>query len=599
MIPVSAADLRDLIDEAYATRDPVAIQRLRDAVDDMQTTSEALAPDLAEVLPEAQDTLESLAAEAYADSLYSPFYEQNAEARGWLASVTRSGSGITEVPTTDSAGNPIDLSRQGGALGASSAIRPRQDGAWSGFLMRSRRTMNSAGKRAEYERVKRLNPEERYLELRKELATMLMARESGFQSSAEAERAAYFFGGEDAEGTPVAGFLDTDFRLGDARDQYGRTPWAGRAVRGDVPFRMTENSAQVRWQAGEKLGWLLEDLTPREARALMQGMDPDELERMQIMLASAGLYGEDGPALGQLSLADMSAIDALATQSALNPEKNVTELLTELTDQRLGGLMDRYGDSVLNRDADAPDDIVVSLSNRESLELLAEEIGLSEMGRRPNPDIVNRAISAVHERERKFARDQNRIERQSLGFDTKDELDLFLDALSAQESGGNYDALNPDSGARGRFQFMPETWAGWSRRVFGHVAEMSPENQNLVARAMASAYFDMFGNWRDVAKAWYAGPGSEAIGNDAKGYSPQGKYPTINKYADEVMSKFSQGRDFSYTTEQQDPTIHFLERPDAQAILNKELRAADEVGYQSWQFAEAAQNFYTLLGSVY
>lgn len=36
---------------------------------------------------------------------------------------------------------------------------------------------------------------------------------------------------------------------------------------------------------------------------------------------------------------------------------------------------------------------------------------------------------------------------------------LLADAIRQQESGGDYDAVNPDSGAFGAYQFMPSTWA--------------------------------------------------------------------------------------------------------------------------------------------
>ena len=55
-------------------------------------------------------------------------------------------------------------------------------------------------------------------------------------------------------------------------------------------------------------------------------------------------------------------------------------------------------------------------------------------------------------------------------------------------------------------------------------------------------YYKQFGNWRDVAIAWYGGPGavdySEAAKNAPQYYNGN-VYPSINEYADSVMGRMN------------------------------------------------------------
>jgi len=55
----------------------------------------------------------------------------------------------------------------------------------------------------------------------------------------------------------------------------------------------------------------------------------------------------------------------------------------------------------------------------------------------------------------------------------------FLDALSAPESKGNYSAINPTSGAFGRYQFLPSTWQEVSTQL--GLTDRSPVSQDRAA----------------------------------------------------------------------------------------------------------------------
>lgn len=98
----------------------------------------------------------------------------------------------------------------------------------------------------------------------------------------------------------------------------------------------------------------------------------------------------------------------------------------------------------------------------------------------------------------------------------------FLGAIAQQESGGNYGAVNPSSGALGKYQIMPFNVGPWSQQVLGRRISpnqflRNPRLQETIARSKLSQYYRRYGP-RGAAEAWYGGPGS--IGKSyVRGYS--------------------------------------------------------------------------------
>jgi hypothetical protein len=122
-------------------------------------------------------------------------------------------------------------------------------------------------------------------------------------------------------------------------------------------------------------------------------------------------------------------------------------------------------------------------------------------------------------------------------------VDAFMAAISGQESNDNPDAVNSDSGASGMFQIMPENWSSWAENAgLSPDAPQTAENQKIVAKHKMLEYYKQFGNWRDVAIAWYGGPGAVNYSEEAKNkpqYYNGNRYPSINEYADQVMERFA------------------------------------------------------------
>lgn len=122
------------------------------------------------------------------------------------------------------------------------------------------------------------------------------------------------------------------------------------------------------------------------------------------------------------------------------------------------------------------------------------------------------------------------------------EFDNLVAAIGGQESGGNYNAKNGRTGASGKYQIMPDNWPSWSREAgLPAGAEMTPENQEIVARFKLKQYYDKYGA-RGAAIAWYGGEGALKYSAYAMNRKQgNGDEPSINEYADSVLARMGTG----------------------------------------------------------
>jgi Transglycosylase-like domain len=85
-------------------------------------------------------------------------------------------------------------------------------------------------------------------------------------------------------------------------------------------------------------------------------------------------------------------------------------------------------------------------------------------------------------------------------------LKRFMAAVGSVESGGDYTARNPVSGAYGKYQIMPSNWPAWARRYLGDAkARTTPRNQERVAAGKMTALHRWLGTWKRVAYWWLTG----------------------------------------------------------------------------------------------
>ena len=85
-------------------------------------------------------------------------------------------------------------------------------------------------------------------------------------------------------------------------------------------------------------------------------------------------------------------------------------------------------------------------------------------------------------------------------------LERFLTALGQVESGGRYTARNATSGAYGKYQIMPASWAAWARTYLGSsTAPQTPTNQETVAHRKVTALYGWLDSWPTVAHWWLSG----------------------------------------------------------------------------------------------
>lgn len=123
------------------------------------------------------------------------------------------------------------------------------------------------------------------------------------------------------------------------------------------------------------------------------------------------------------------------------------------------------------------------------------------------------------------------------GFDT------FRKAISAQESGGNYNITNKTSGAMGKYQIMPAnitaSKGGWDYEALGYDITpqqflSSPDLQEKIASFKLKQYYDKYGP-AGAAVAWYAGPG--AVAKSTNNTTPQEAYPSISAYKNSILRR--------------------------------------------------------------
>jgi hypothetical protein len=345
-----------------------------------------------------------------------------------------------------------------------------------------------------------------------------------------------------------------------------------------------------------------------EALRIMRELPDDAFIALQVRFMQAGLYGSEKPTLGLRTTAESQALDRLMFEAVAAPDKSLKQVVDELTEryQRATaeelGLTSQLGTSLEDinvltvKPVEYYEDLVDSISSnligmtldQSSRRAMAEDLRRKEIGSQQQMSTIS-----------------NALRRSESGTDTG-ELDAFMQAIGLKESGGNYSSRNSDSGASGKYQIMPSNWPSWSKLAgLPSNAAMTPENQERVAKTVMTMYYNQFGNWRDVAIAWYAGPGKVGAATDMLNRtqrSGKNEYPSINGYADDIMGRMQNILKQSAGSLQSmiDPATGniIVDEFDPQSEADRAIRAARKNDVTTYGFASQAKEFFSLLGGV-
>lgn len=375
----------------------------------------------------------------------------------------------------------------------------------------------------------------------------------------------------------------------------------------DVTFggRVTGRSGSVTGAGGVRNG-----MSVKAMMDFYYSLSETELINFQHTLVEAGLL--EKPILGMRDPSTSKAVNTLMQTWATEPDTGVGDLLGKLkransaridpeVQKILGGGKDRSGVGVVS------DEIAnITVTDGKTLDSMIDRVSQDLFGQFLDPERKAALVNQLQSEER-----ESKTKTVQAGFDadvaTKkaaggeaggSELDRFMEALIGQESGGNPNAVNVDSGAKGLGQFM--YWDAWAAEAGTNPADFSADNQRRVMRYKLGQYYSNYGNWRDVAIAWYGGAGGVARARAGGGNGDEAGYPSLNAYADQLLAKMGQGTQQALEAGRA-PKLTVL---DSEALADPSVRAADALkrldpaAYAGSQFSKQAENFFSLLKGV-
>jgi hypothetical protein len=402
----------------------------------------------------------------------------------------------------------------------------------------------------------------------------------------------------DEWGQPIPG----QFRLGttDSMDIMGE----GYRLGGRYP---TTNNSSLRNTTQNAR--LLQGLTVKQALGFLYSLNEDELTKFQVQLFNAGMFGGDKkPTWGVLDEHTREAFTNLMGDLVNNPDLTVGETLDRATrgfGQEMANQM--KGEDGRGGSGKGQQEILLQpeVTDGQTLADMIDTIMQDQFGRDATKAEKDRLVPYLQDKQREefmattYRQAQIDIKngRPTTPGEAGSELEAFMNAIIGQESGGDANITNTDSGAWGLGQIMPENWVPWNREAGTDPNDRSAANQRRVIAFKMQQYYQQFGNWRDVAIAWYGGPGAVSYSNKD---APQGGYPSINSYADQAMARFNSLKGTAGTSSYQDPmlSVEFRDKLDLGAEAKAVLRAANPAEYEGHRFQKAAQTFMSLLAGI-
>ena len=387
---------------------------------------------------------------------------------------------------------------------------------------------------------------------------------------------------------------------------------AGRDLSERRNARLLGDEDQIRTYR-ETANRTLDGMTFPEILAWMAGLSEDDLIAFQHKLWRAGFYGDGKPQWGLMSELDVGAFDSMVT-AKINYGQDQSfdsfweDMYAREAQYQTDEIAQQIADMETNLYAQVTDDMTLdSLIDQVSFNLLGQAKGAISPEQREQ---IKKSIQS-QEYNHFLANDPSYLaakEEQALiaqGPANDSTVTAFANAIMSGESGGDPSAVNPHSGAWGLFQFMPQTWATVTSRYGFDPNDRSPENQWAVATTYMNDLYGRFGNWWDVAVAWYAGENSESIGTYGRATSHNSAeqandHPSIRKYADDAINRFN-----ANMTGQAGGVsgagvpavnVHQIETlPSAEALIQEAIKNANPEEYGSELVANQGREFFNML----
>lgn len=153
-------------------------------------------------------------------------------------------------------------------------------------------------------------------------------------------------------------------------------------------------------------------------------------------------------------------------------------------------------------------------------------------------------------------------------------LDAFLQALAKQESGGNPKAANPGSSARGKYQYLTDTWRA-RYTLYPPAKSYSTADQAPEAVQDAVAYIEYAQKWKQfdgsifklaISHFYPAANSDESLLDQHIGTASN---PTPRQYADSVVEKVNNGFGSEIP-------LKYSEAPDFQKYLSAATGGASD-----------------------
>lgn len=411
------------------------------------------------------------------------------------------------------------------------------------------------------------------------------------------------------------GFLNADYATAaDGSETF--SGYSEASMYRDFRFGPGGGNVQAQRAGSSLTGRTLTHMTGMSVRDVMEfyaSLSEDELVRLQTELVDAGQFGKSKPILGVRDGATADALSNLMLVWAQNPDAGLPDILQRLKTENAASMREAITEKYGAGTGVISDEVAnISVTDTDTLASLADRISVELLGQQLDPERKAALVKQIQDEEKQykvgqaqtgFSQDVAKAKQQQAaqGGGGPSEIDAFIGALIGQESGGDPNVTNVDSGAMGLGQIMPENWGPWAAEAGVDSRDFSPANQMRVIKHKIAQYYEAYGNWRDVAVAWYGGAGGVQRIRAGGGYNDEAGYPSLHEYANSVLAKMNTNTGAALNAPANEPQLSVNVTEDLgsdEARIRARLMREEPLRYAATGFARQADGFFSLLRGV-